>query len=180
MTDYVNNECDGSVHVENSPFQMSSLLRKHQAYLHVMVNQSFFVNGSKGVGMNVNGVGYSKPTNGGACFYASADSRKSDYFPETNQDYTSVALQVNVAGTAWDIMEIRDLRAGAVIMCGLTQEIQTRSKLLQGVCFNCSCSSEGQERCQPAGDVTNKYTTCRSSLSIKTTQGDEIPRRQDR
>ena len=178
LTDEDNDSSDND---SITAYEMSNLLRKYRTYLHVIVDQRFFVDGFEGVGMNVNGIGYKQSTTSDVCFHASADSIKGWAYPGTDIHYTSMALQRHIGGTAWDIFRIDDEQWGrTALRCGLMQEIRARSKILKGMCYNCSCNSGGQEECQPVGDVSAKYTTCKSSLSIKPEQGGQTTVRQDR
>ena len=172
---------DSSYSNSLTAYEMSNFLRKYRTYPHVIVDQRFFVDGSEGVGMNVNGIGYKQSTTSDVCFHASADSIKGWAYAKTYMQYTSIALQRHIGGTAWDILRIDDEQsARTALRCGLTQEIRARSKILKGMCYNCSCNSGGREECQPVGDVSAKYTTCKSSSSIKPEQGGQTTVRQDR
>ena len=129
---------------------IESLLVKYHTYLHVIVRQHFVVNGSRAaVGISANGIGYKRPTNGDVCISTSPDFHIQKRYPETRRLYTSLALQQNVGGTAWNVHVIRLKTRGSqeVLECALVHEIQARSI---GTCLNCSCNSVGQEECQPA------------------------------
>ena len=177
MTDEDNDYYNDSL----TAFEMSNLLRKYRTYLHVIVDQRFFVGGFEGVGINVNGIAYKQSTTSEVCYHASADSIKGWAYARTDIQYTSIALQRHIGGSAWDTSRIDGEQWGRnALRCGLMQEIRARSKILKGMCYNCSCNSGGQEECQPVGDVPAKYTTCKSSLSIKPAQRGQTTVRQDR
>ena len=167
LTDEDNDVSDEIV----SRCDVEALLTKYQTYFHVMVDQNFTVNNSPGVGVTSNGIGYKVPTNGDGCFNTSADFRIGKGFAGTRQVYTSLALQQNVGGTAWNILQLQDRAVQKATECALVHEIHARSS---GTCFNCSCNFLGQEMCQPADGAVARQCACLQSNGLVSTVPEQM------
>ena len=145
---------------------IEALLTKNQAYLHVIVHQDFAVNGSQGIGVTANGIGYKESTNDDVCFDTNLDNDIGEGYGETHRDYTSLALQQNVAGTAWNILRLNNPATNNAMRCALAHEIQAR---FTGNCFNCSCNSFGQEECQQTDASAANQCACLNDNGVVST-----------
>ena len=163
---------DNDVSVERvSRCHVETLLTKYHTYFHVIVDQTFTVNNSPGVGVTSNGIGYKVPTTGDGCFNTSDDFRIGKGYADTRLDYTSLALQQNVGGTAWNILQLLDRAVQKATECALVHEIHARSS---GTCFNCSCNILGQEVCQPADGAVARQCACLHSNGLVSTVPEQV------
>ena len=141
--------------------RMKILLRSNNVVPHFVVDHEFWVGGNLALGIDINRRGFVADGWGG--YISGPNARQGLPYRETRRDYTALAVDPQVRGTAWDIDLLREGGATSWSFTRAFIDIITTEMARQvNECQQCRCINDGMTgrfQCQRAA---NQRTCCAS------------------
>ncbi|XP_065179367.1 sushi, von Willebrand factor type A, EGF and pentraxin domain-containing protein 1-like [Sycon ciliatum] len=139
----------GGMNVNN----MRSRLSQNQIKLNVIVDNSFTIEGIRGIG-RTSAVGFRPPTDPQSCYRSSGSVTSGSGYGNTKATYTDLAL--GLGGGAWDILQLRQAGLRESMTCAIIDvKVDEISSQFQ-TCEICTCSASNAELCRPAATAQQR------------------------